>query len=178
MSDFQAFDELISSLQGAVIKSQELTQNQHLALKIKIPSAKTDVINEQEKNAQNSDKNDIKIEQVLDEYKIIEIPAFCLVPQNSLAMKKVKMDFDVKLVDFGKKEVENNKTTIDGKNKTANEKVLTNLLRKNQNKKQIITNVFANTEDTNSIHVEIEFINKEPPEGIMRVNDMMIRMVP
>lgn len=102
MSDFQAFDELISSLQGAVIKSQELTQNQHLALmskyfdkdgnplmlKIKIPSAKTDVINEQEKNAQNSDKNDIKIEQVLDEYKIIEIPAFCLVPQNSLAMKK------------------------------------------------------------------------------------------
>ena len=88
------------------------------------------------------------------------------------------MDFDVKLVDFGKKEVENNKTTIDGKNKTANEKVLTNLLRKNQNKKQIITNVFANTEDTNSIHVEIEFINKEPPEGIMRVNDMMIRMVP
>lgn len=192
MSDFQAFDELIISLQGAVIKSQELTQNQHLALmskyfdkdgnplmlKIKIPSAKTDVINEQEKNAQNSDKNDIKIEQVLDKYKIIEIPAFCLVPQNSLAMKKVKMDFDVKLVDFGKKEVENNKTTIDGKNKTANEKVLTNLLRKNQNKKQIITNVFANTEDTNSIHVEIEFINKEPPEGIMRVNDMMIRMVP
>ena len=85
MSDFQAFDELISSLQGAVIKSQELIQNQHLALmskyfdkdgnplmlKIKIPSAKTDVINEQEKNAQNSDKNDIKISKIKNKMKNI-----------------------------------------------------------------------------------------------------------
>lgn len=182
MSSFQAFDDLITSLQDAVIKSQELTQNQHLALmnkyfdengnplmlKIKVPNMNVN----QDKPVSSENNN----------YRIIEIPAFCLIPQNSLSMKKVKMNFDVNLVDFGKNGYDNNNQDADKSenksDKNLNHKVLGNLLFKRNNKKKIITNIFNNSDEANSIHVEIEFISKEAPEGLMRINDMMIRMIP
>lgn len=196
MANFQAFDELISGIQQAIVKSQELTQTQHIALmekyfdkhgnplmiEVKIPSLNSSKNEEKEIKNNMKDDSNLSLNEESNAYRIIKVPVFSLIPHTSLVMEKIKMDFNVKLVNFNKSDesdegsAENKNVKIKDDKKTANERILASLY--NKDKKEIITNIFANENDQNSIHVELEFVNKEPLEGVMRVNDMMIRMVP
>lgn len=196
MANFQAFDELISGIQQAIVKSQELIQTQHIALmekyfdkygnplmiEVKIPSLNSSKNEEKEIKNDMKDDSNLSLNEESNAYRIIKVPVFSLIPHTSLVMEKIKMDFNVKLVNFNKSDesdegsAENKNVKIEDDKKTANERILASLY--NKDNKQIITNIFANENDQNSIHVELEFVNKEPPEGVMRVNDMMIRMVP
>lgn len=151
-------------------------------IEVKIPNLISSKDEKKEIKDNMKDDSNLFLNEESDVYRIIKVPAFCLIPHTSLVMEKIKMDFNVKLVNFNKSDesdegsTEDKKMKIEDDKKTTNEKILASLY--NKDKKEIITNIFANENDQNSIHVELEFVNKEPPEGVMRVNDMMIRMVP
>lgn len=108
-------------------------------------------------------------------YRTVEIPAFSLVPQISLKMHKVNMDFDVKLVGLSQ-EASNQTNASNGIISDSSSGRNLNLQKKNSQK--LLTNVFAGTDDSNKVHVELEFISHEPPEGLMRINDILIRLMP
>ncbi len=159
-------------MQGAVIKAHTLTQNQHiLAMKDYFDEdgvprmVKIQLPYKPEEGAQESEIR----------YRTVEIPAFSLVPQISLKMHKVNMDFDVKLVGLSQ-EAPNQTNASNGIISDSSSGRNLNLQKKNSQK--LLTNVFAGTDDSNKVHVELEFISHEPPEGLMRINDMLIRLMP
>lgn len=175
MSKFQSFDELIDALQGAVIKAHSLTQNQHILamkdyfdddgnpymVKIQLP----------QKTEQSTSSEE---ERVLS-YRTVEVPAFALVPQVSLKMNKIKMNFDVKMVGLDQSAVKQE----DKLNRNISDSYSGRGLRLPYKESQrLLTNIFAGTDDNNKVHVELEFVSSEPPEGVMRVNDMLVRLLP
>lgn len=170
MSKFQSFDELIDALQSAVVKAHSLTQNQHILamkdyfdeegrpymIKIQLPQK------EEHENGTVS-------------YREVEIPAFSLVPQISLKMHRIKMDFDVKMVGLEQEKGETDRKIPPDISDSYSGRRFRLHRRDSQ---RLLTNIFSGTNETNKVHVEMEFIGSDPPEGIMRVNDMLIRLMP
>lgn len=170
MSKFQSFDELMDALQSAVVKAHSLTQNQHILamkdyfdeegrpymVKLRLP---------QKEAAENDEV----------QYREVEVPAFSLVPQLSLKMHRIKMDFDVKMVDLEKE----SPAADTGKAADISDSHSGRSFHLRRRASQrLLTNIFAGTNDANKVHVEMEFFGSEPPEGVMRVNDMLIRLLP
>lgn len=171
-SRFQSFDELIDALQGAVIQAYTLSKNQHIhamkdyfdedgvphMVKIKLPY----------KSEEGGKEGEIK-------YRTVEIPAFSLVPQVSLKMHKVNMDFDVKLVGLSQEASNQPESSYGHISDSSSGR---NLNLRNKKSQKLLTNVFAGTDDSNKVHVELEFTSGDPPEGVVRMNDMLIRLMP
>ena len=98
MSNFQSFDELIDALQGAVIKAHNLTQNQHiLAMKDYFDDDGNPYMVKIQLPQKTEQSTSAGVETVLP-YRTVEVPAFSLVPQVSLKMHKIKMDFDDRII--------------------------------------------------------------------------------
>lgn len=169
MSNFQAFDELIAALQNAVLDSYELIQKQHLAVIDKYFNKDgTPIMMKMKIPISASDTNDIK-------FRDVEVPMFVLVPQGSLRMKRVKLAFSVKMVRLDDSNTDKNKLNGIIKHDVLNNK--TERYEKNKFRK-ILTNIFSGSNDSNSVNVELEFVDENPPEGVMRINDMLIRLMP
>lgn len=175
MSKFQSFDELIDALQGAVIKAHNLTQNQHiLAMKDYFDDDGNPYMVKIQLPQKTEQSTSAEAETILS-YKAVEVPAFSLVPQVSLKMHKIKMDFDVKMVglDQGNDKQENKPDRNISDSYSGR-----GLRLRRKESQRLLTNIFAGTDDNNKVHVELEFISSEPPEGVMRVNDMLVRLLP
>lgn len=175
MSKFQSFDELIDALQGAAIKAHNLTQNQHiLAMKDYFDDDGNPYMVKIQLPQKTEQSTSAEAGTVLS-YKAVEVPAFSLVPQVSLKMHKIKMDFDVKMVglDHGNDKQENK---LDRNISDSYSGRGLRLRRKES--QRLLTNIFAGTDDNNKVHVELEFVSSEPLEGVMRVNDILVRLLP
>lgn len=175
MSNFQSFDELIDALQGAVIKAHNLTQNQHiLAMKDYFDDDGNPYMVKIQLPQKTEQSTSAGVETVLP-YRTVEVPAFSLVPQVSLKMHKIKMDFDVKMIGLDQGSVKQE----DKIDRNISDSYSGRGLRfRHKESQRLLTNIFAGTDDNNKVHVELEFVSSELPEGVMRVNDMLVRLLP
>ena len=145
-------DHLLKGLQDSVTQAQALAENQHI---------------EALKKFFDKDGNPIcmkvKIPDGSGKQQLVNIPLVTLSPQGSIKIKELEMEFKVKLTSFGKR-----KSRIGGgifKNEDAGAidcDFGSSILPKR--------NQYAN--------VKITFEGTEPPEGIVRLNNNLIKQIP
>lgn len=167
MSQFESFDNLLAAMQDSVLKAHELIETQHLAVMKKYfdDSGKPKMISLQIPNTKENTATDSKNMNIdaasttnnkTNHYEEIQIPTYALVPQYSLKLQQIKMAFDVKMVSWEDRPAR-------GKTRS----ILTNILYSSSDK-----------QEANDVHVELSFVSEDPPEGVMKINDMLIRILP
>lgn len=90
----------------------------------------------------------------------VDIPAITLVPHNGLAIDKVSVKMKVSLGSDGETK-NSNPVTQDKPNKI----------------KKFFTDL-SNRSDTRMAEIEVVFNGKEPPEGLARIKDSLVKMIP
>lgn len=172
MAKRENFNDLISSIQEAFLQVNKMSELQHL-----------DMI----KNYFDENNNPICIdinypyfdEKGLVSYHKVSIPKLCLVPMSSLKLSEVSVDFKVKL--YGKIHL---KESGDAENKTNNSenKLLKSSASKMTNEKSYLGYIpggFGIRKDNDDSYavINLKFESQEPPEGLMRINDEMIKIM-
>lgn len=151
MSQFQSFDNLLAAMQESILKAHELIEFQHMAVMSKYFDAEG-----------NPEMLKVRIpyhDAAEDETALreVSIPKFALVPQYSLKMEKVKLDFNVKMVSWEDRP------------------------ERSKRRSGLLTNILysaSDNQETENVHVELSFTAADPPEGVMKINDMLVRLLP
>ena len=145
-------DHLFKGLQDSIAQANSLSENQHIEALKKFF----------EKDGQPKCM-DVKIPDGNGKEQKVKIPLVTLSPQNSMKIKELEMEFKIKLTSFGKR-----KSRIGGgifKNEDAGaidcDFGSSILPRRNQ---------YAN--------VKIKFEGTDPPEGVVRLNNNLIKQIP
>ncbi len=169
MAKRENFNDLISSIQDAFLQVNKLSEMQHL-----------DMV----KNYFDENNNPICIDvnyPNFDEsgsvvYRRVSVPKLCLVPISSLKLNEVSVDFKVKL--YGKiklKEYENetNEEQKDKKVKNSNHRPKANSYL------GYIPGSFGirNDSDNSFASISLKFVSEQPPEGLMRINDELTKIM-
>ena len=145
-------DHLTKALYDAVVQAQALAENQHI---------------EALKKFFDKDGNPISMEVKMPDGKggkyLVDVPLVTLTPQGSIKIKELEMELKVKLSSFGKR-----KSRLGGgifRNKDAgaiNADLGASILPKR--------NQYAN--------LKITFEGTDPPEGLVRLNNNLIKQIP
>jgi hypothetical protein len=143
------FEDLITAIQGAIVKAGVVLQTQHRAnfesffdkdtkkpilTTIKIPIYNKDSV----------------------EYQDVHLPTICLVPLSSSRMREFKVKFNVIFSQL----MQNTDTETQNKLKT------------------LFPRSFFHKKDNEMAEVEITFEGTEPPEGLMKINDYLVKFFP
>jgi len=139
---------LLKSIQGAIVGAQEMMQQQHI---------------DDLKKFVNDDGSPVTQKMLLprigadgkQEWAEVEIPLIVLSPPSSLRIKKLKVDFDAVL----------SGTT---QHKDGDE----------EGKECIHLKLGGMFSRGAKVHCEIQFEGTEPPEGWMRINDELVKVIP
>lgn len=171
MSKTESFSDLIGSIQDAFFAVNELSEQQHLEML--------------EKYFDKDDKP--KIMKVnypyFDEsgevsYKELEIPLLCLVPVSSLKINEVDIDFKVKLSGKVKlKEGNRRKTYLE---KREEDLVCASGDPPDENEGRGLGFVpeYRKSKDGSYADISLKFRAEEAPEGLIRLRDELIKILP
>lgn len=167
MAKRENFNDLIASIQEAFLQVNKMSELQHL-----------DML----KNYFNSENKPICIDmqyphisesgEVL--YRKVSVPKLCLVPISSLKLNEVLVDFKVKL--YGKIELKegDRKNNENGMLKAANSNTET--------AKTYLGYApggfgFRSENSDSYANISLKFTSEEPPEGLMRISDELIKVM-
>ena len=145
-------DHLTKALYDAVVQAQSLAENQHIETLKKFFDEEG-----------NPECMEVKIPDGKGGKQLVDVPLVTLTPQGSIKIKELEMELKVKLSSFGKR-----KSRIGGgifKNEDAGsicaELGASILPKRNQ---------YANLKRT--------FEGTDPPEGLVRLNNNLIKQIP
>ncbi len=169
MAKRENFNDLINSIQEAFLQVNKLSEMQHL-----------DMV----KNYFDENNNPICIDvnfPNFDEsgstvYRKVSVPKLCLVPISSLKLNEVSVDFKVKL--YGKIKLKEYEKKV--KDEQNAEKVKdSNYMPKNNSYLGYIPGGFGirNENDNSYANIKLKFVSEEPPEGLMRINDELTKIM-
>ncbi len=169
MAKRENFNDLINSIQDAFLQVNKFSEMQHL-----------DMV----KNYFDEDNNPICIDvnyPYFDEsgaiaYRKVSVPKLCLVPISSLKLNEVSVDFKVKL--YGKVKLNEYDDTTDGPLKSG--KTENSYFKpKNNSYLGYIPGGFGlrNDSDSSYANIKLKFVSEEPPEGLMRINDELTKIM-
>ena len=96
------------------------------------------------------------------EMKTINIPLITLVPHNGMAIKEVEIEMEVALSEGELEEINNSDTT--NKKPSRIKQFLTDLSRRNKGSKMA--------------KIKVKFNGQETPEGIARIKDSLVKLIP
>ena len=145
-------DHLTKGLYDAVVQAQALAENQHI-----------EAIKKFFDKDGKPKSMEIKIPDGKGNKQIVEVPLVTLTPQGSIKIKELTMELKVKLSSFGKR-----KSRLGGgifRNKDAGAicaDLGSSILPKR--------NQYAN--------LKITFEGTDPPEGLVRLNNNLIKQIP
>ena len=145
-------DHLIKGLSDAVVQAQSLAENQHIEALKKFFDKDGEPISMK-----------VKIPDGTGGQQLINVPLVTLSPQGSIKIKELEMELKVKLSSFG-----NRKSRLGGgifRNHDAgaiNADLSASILPKR--------NQYAN--------LKITFEGTDPPEGLVRLNNNLIKQIP
>lgn len=151
----QNFDELVAAIQKSFLQCSRLAERQHIEMLSSFFDSENKPVSIQLSMPQFDDNGKII-------YKDVSIPKLCLVPISSLKLDGIKVDFKVRLtgeVPLGEETGED----------TGTEK-----------KERSFLGYFPggglkrNPEDL--ANITLQFASQDPPEGIMRIQDELIRV--
>jgi len=138
---------LLKSIQGAIVGAQEMMQNQHI-----------DELQKFFDEDGTPKTTKMQIPQVGADGKQvwteIEVPLIVFSPPSSLKIKRLKVDFDAIMSGIG-----NNVEDDDDTKRTVQLQ---------------LGGMFSRGA---KVHCEIEFEGTEPPEGWMRINDELVKVL-
>ena len=140
---------LLKSIQGAIVGAQEMMQNQHIDELAKFFND-DGTPKTQKMMLPRIDKDGNQ------EWVEVAVPLIVFSPPSSLRIKKLKVDFDAIMSGIGNKENED-----DGDEKRCVHLHLGGMFNRGA-----------------KVHCEIQFEGTEPPEGWMRINDELVKVIP
>lgn len=162
MAKAESFDNLIGSIQDAFLSVNELSEKQHLRLLEEYfdDDNKPTTINVQ--YPYFGDDGQI-------EYKSLDIPKLCLVPLSSLQVKEIDVEFKVKLA---------GKIRLDKQRRPEDANGLMNFSDGESDDKLGYVPEYRKSKDGNYADITLKFRADEPPEGLMRIRDELIKILP
>ena len=96
------------------------------------------------------------------ELQTINIPVITLVPHNGMAIKEVEIEMEVGLSEGEFEEINNSDTT--NKKPSRIKRFLTDLSRRNKGSKMA--------------KIKVKFHGQDAPEGIARIKDSLVKIIP
>ncbi len=151
----QNFDELVAAIQKSFLQCSRLAERQHIEMLSGFFDSENKPVSISLSMPQFDDNGKIT-------YKDVSIPKLCLVPISSLKLDGIKVDFKVRLtgeVPLEEKAGEN--TGTDKKEGSFLGYLPGGGLKRNPED-------FAN--------ITLQFSSQDPPEGILRIQDELIRV--
>jgi len=151
----QNFDELVAAIQKSFLQCSRLAERQHIEMLSGFFDSENKPVSISLSMPQFDDDGKIT-------YKDVSIPKLCLVPISSLKLDGIKVDFKVRLtgeVPLEEKAGEN--TGADKKEGSFLGYLPGGGLKRNPED-------FAN--------ITLQFSSQDPPEGILRIQDELIRV--
>ena len=164
----RSFDDLVEAITGAVIHARELLEAQHL-----------DTINRYFKDSNGDGKLEALTQTVQipnahtdkkDDFLEVEIPIFSLVPLNSLKLKEVEIEFDAYLSSLE----EDDMPSAALKSLTEDKKTVT---KRKQMHMEMSGNGYLGSKKNNA-KIRITMQGTEPPEGLIRINNHVLKQIP
>lgn len=145
-------DHLTKALYDAVVQAQSLAENQHIETLKKFF----------DKDG-NPEMMEIKVPDGNGKNQVVNVPLVTLTPQNSIKIKELEMELKVKLSSFGKR-----KSRIGGG------------IFKNEDAGSICADLGASIlpKKNQYANLKITFEGTEPPEGLVRLNNNLIKNIP
>jgi hypothetical protein len=152
MADDHIFDDLLGAIQNSIIRAQSLTQHQYLnLLKEYFDQDNKPIMIEMKIPSYNTQSQNPQSSNS-DGFETVFVPKICLVPLSSLRLKELDIKFKVQFSEL-----------IKGGEPKEN-----SLFAKLP---------FGKTEN-HIADVEITFEGTEPPEGVLRINQHLIKFLP
>lgn len=170
MAKVESFDGLISSIQEAFLSVNRMAENQHLesleefleddgspkTMRVKCPFF--------------NDDGDV-------DYRYVDIPALCLVPISTLKLSEVSVDFKVKLsaeISLKKDEEEAVQAQPADADGVRQGRVR---FKRRKNRMGFIPG-YRQKQDDGYANITLKFNAEEAPEGMLRIRDEMIKILP
>lgn len=169
MAKRENFNDLIGAIQEAFLQVNKLSEMQHL-----------DMLKHYFDEDNNPVCIDVNYPNIAEDGSVVyhkaSVPKLCLVPVSSLKLSEVLVDFKVKL--YGK-------IQLKGKERQDDQDMLmsSNALGANKNKEPdaylgYVSGGFGASRDNDSYaNISLKFTSEEPPEGLMRINDEMLKIM-
>ena len=155
------FDELLEGMTNAILKAREVSEQQHIEM--------LERFFEETADGQLSARSIKLVVPDLDgdgESEMeINLPLVTLVPVNSLELERVEIEFDAYLSMLG-----DQKRTILKKGKEVEEE------KKHLQLELPGSGTFG--QKKNNVKVKITMKGSEPPEGLVRINDRVLKSLP
>lgn len=151
----QNFDELVAAIQKSFLQCSRLAERQHIEMLSGFFDSENKPVSISLSMPQFDDDGKIT-------YKDVSIPKLCLVPISSLKLDGIKVDFKVRLTgEVPLEEKAGEDTGTDKKEGSFLGYLPGGGLKRNPED-------FAN--------ITLQFSSQDPPEGIMRIQDELIRV--
>lgn len=167
MAKRENFNDLISSIQEAFLQVNKLSEMQHLDMLKNYFYEKNNPVCININYPYLSESGNIA-------YHSVSVPKLCLVPISSLKLNEVLVDFKVKL--YGK---------IQLKDYSENQQRTTNLKSVHDNsliEKSYLGYIpggfgIRNDNSDSYANISLKFTAEQPPEGLMRISDEMLKIM-
>lgn len=165
MAKSESFDTLLQAIQSSFIKVNQLSRQQHVELLENYFDVDNKPICIKMQYPARGEDGKMTFTEV-------EIPKFCIVPISSLKLQEVSVDFKVKLT--GK--VSLKALCNDGEGETA---ARSGVKKSSMDEGYVgyIPHV-SKRENVGFADIHLKFKSDEPPEGILRIRNSMIRVMP
>ncbi len=163
MARIESFDGLISSIQEAFLSVNRMAEHQHL-------ESLQDFLDEDGSPKSIQIKYPYFSENGNVDYRYVDIPALCLVPISTLKLNEVSVDFKVKLsAEVSLKKDENSFET--------EQKERMNQMPKKSRRMGFIPE-FRRNQDDSYANITLKFNAEQAPEGLLKIRDEMIKILP
>ena len=145
-------DHLTKALYDAVVQAQSLAENQHIETLKKFFDKEG-----------NPECMEVKIPDGKGGKQVVDLPLVTITPQGSIKIKELEMELKVKLSSFGKR-----KSRIGGG------------IFKNEDAGSICADLGASIlpKRNQYANLKITFEGTDPPEGLVRLNNNLIKQIP
>lgn len=165
MAKTENFDTLLQAIQSSFMKVNQLSQQQHSEVLEQFFDSENKPISIKMQYPARGENGELL-------YHEVEVPKLCVVPISSLKLQEVSVDFKVKLA--GKISLKSNRSDLreDG----GGSKRKRNSLEESY--VGYIPHATKRNENSGFADIHLKFKADQPPEGIMRIRDSLIRVMP
>lgn len=166
MARTESFDDLVQAIQNSFLKVNKLSQEQHTELLEQYFDSENKPICITMNYPARSETGEIT-------YTEVEIPKLCLVPISSLSLKEITVGFKVKLA--GKVRI---KSTLSSALKSEESKH--GERKKGRDKEYLgyVPHAHRRDDDAGYADIHLKFKSEGAPEGVMRIRDSLVRIMP
>lgn len=169
MSKSESFSDLIGSIQEAFLAVNELSEQQHIETLAKY-------FDENEKPKTLSVKYPFFDENGEIAYRELDIPLLCLVPVASLKINEVDINFKVKL--SGKIKLKDTERRMTYLGKRDDDMVGAQNGPPQEKSGLGFVPEYRRSKDGSYADIALKFRAEEAPEGLLRIRDELIKILP